>query len=557
MPVRSALQDVRGDGGPVGRDRDRPERGVLPLLVQFGHRRQEHPGVVVLRVAEDLPGRPHLHDRTLPHDDRPVAHVVAERQVVGDEQDRQARPLQLDQEVEHVDARGGVEHADDLVGDQHLDLQQQRAGDQQPLLLAAGKLVRVLAEHVAGVERYRVKRRIDLVVPVLVRDVREVHVTDQSKDPVRPVDGVVGAERVLEDALHMPVVVAQPALGVAGDVRAVEGHRAAGRLDEPQDDLADRGLAAAALADQGDDLALVQLEADLPQRRGQTAGPAGRPEQLGDLVHLQRAHVTSSLTFQHATWCPGFTSSKGGVSVHLANANGHLSRKRHPAGGLTSDGGRPGMPVSVVWSCRTPTSGSDAISALVYGCSGSFTIVSVLAFSASRPAYMIAMVSAICARMLRSCVIVMALLMNSRSRNSSSISPTARWVETSSAEVTSSAMSSDGFSSVEMMIVTRCRMPPDISKEYLLSTSSLSPISAIRRFISARTSSWLRTPCDLSRSLVSLPIFLVGGSALIAYCGTSETSLIRSGRMALVSVIGSSLPSSLTLPPVCFILGSR
>ena len=108
-----------------------------------------------------------------------------------------------------------------------------------------------------------------------------------------------------------------------------------------------------------------------------------------------------------------------------------------------------------------------------------------------------------------------------------------------------------------MMIVTRCRMPPDSSKGYLLSTSSFSPISSIRRFISVRTSSRLRTPCDLSRSPVSLPILLVGGSALIAYCGTSETSVIRFGRMTLLSAIGSSLPSRVTLPPVCFILGSR
>ena len=78
-------------------------------------------------------------------------------------------------------------------------------------------------------------------------------------------------------------------------------------------------------------------------------------------------------------------------------------------------------------------------------------------------------------------------LTNPRSRNSRSISPTARWVDTSSAEVTSSAISSDGLSSVDMMIVTRCRMPPESSKEYLSSTSSLRPISSSRRFSSVIT----------------------------------------------------------------------
>jgi hypothetical protein len=179
--------------------------------------------------------------------------------------------------------------------------------------------------------------------------------------------------------------------------------------------------------------------------------------------------------------------------VHLSNANGHRSLNRQPAGGLARDGGRPGMPVSVTWSCRTPTSGREAISAWVYGCSGPFTIASVLARSARRPAYMIAMESAIWARIDRSWVIVMTDLTYPRSRNSSSISPTARWVDTSRAEVTSSAISSDGLSSVDMTIVTRCRMPPESSKEYLPSTSSASPISSSRRLSSVITARRSRT----------------------------------------------------------------
>ena len=61
-------------------------------------------------------------------------------------------------------------------------------------------------------------------------------------------------------------------------------------------------------------------------------------------------------------------------------------------------------------------------------------------------------------------------------------------------------MSSDGFSSVDRMIVTRCRMPPDSSKEYLSSTSVLRDrSSSSRRFISASTAWRSRTPCDLQQ----------------------------------------------------------
>ena len=45
--------------------------------------------------------------------------------------------------------------------------------------------------------------------------------------------------------------------------------------------------------------------------------------------------------------------------------------------------------------------------------------------------------------------------------------------------------------------------------------------------------------------------------ALIAYCGTSDTSLNRNGFMASVSEIGSSRPSSSTLPSTYRIRPSR
>ena len=56
---------------------------------------------------------------------------------------------------------------------------------------------------------------------------------------------------------------------------------------------------------------------------------------------------------------------------------------------------------------------------------------------------------------------------------------------------------------------------------------------------------------------MSCLILRVGLSALIAYCGTSETSFIRYGRMARLSAIGSSWPSSSTRPPRCRIRPSR
>ena len=60
-------------------------------------------------------------------------------------------------------------------------------------------------------------------------------------------------------------------------------------------------------------------------------------------------------------------------------------------------------------------------------------------------------------------MITIVLFTKPRSRNSTSISATAFCVETSSAEVSSSAIRSDGLSSVESTITTRCFIPPESS----------------------------------------------------------------------------------------------
>ena len=58
------------------------------------------------------------------------------------------RAFQVSEQIEHVDPGGRVEQVDDLVGDQELELEQQRAGDHQALQLASTQLVRESAQHV-------------------------------------------------------------------------------------------------------------------------------------------------------------------------------------------------------------------------------------------------------------------------------------------------------------------------------------------------------------------------------------------------------------------------
>ena len=70
---------------------------------------------------------------------------------MGDEQVGEAQLLlQVLQQVHHLGLDGDIECGHGLVEDQQLRCQGQRAGDADALLLAAGELGGVAAEHGAG-----------------------------------------------------------------------------------------------------------------------------------------------------------------------------------------------------------------------------------------------------------------------------------------------------------------------------------------------------------------------------------------------------------------------
>ena len=70
--------------------------------------------------------------------------------------------------------------------------------------------------------------------------------------------------RILEDHLQVPALLAQLARRQVRQVRASEEHFAGRRLDQPQDRAAERGLAAAGLADQAQRLARRGCRASTP-----------------------------------------------------------------------------------------------------------------------------------------------------------------------------------------------------------------------------------------------------------------------------------------------------
>ena len=139
------------------------------------------------------------------------------------------------------------------------------------------------------------------------------------------------------------------------------------------------------------------------------AAPAGRTVELGDLVDLQRAHLPLLLLADlpaRDLW-PGLISSNGGVSAHFgererapvpeAAPGGRVDQRRRAAGYAGQR--RLVVPHSDLGQRGEQRLGVG-VQRVVHDHAG-------LALSASRPAYMIAMESAICARIDRSWVIAM------------------------------------------------------------------------------------------------------------------------------------------------------
>ena len=118
----------------------------------IGHRyrRQQRFGVRMLRMGEQRAARRELDDAAEIHHRDAVADVLDDREVVRDEEIRQAElRLQVHEQVDDLRLHRHVQRRDGLVADDHLGLDGEGARDPQALALSAGKLVRVLA-HLIG-----------------------------------------------------------------------------------------------------------------------------------------------------------------------------------------------------------------------------------------------------------------------------------------------------------------------------------------------------------------------------------------------------------------------
>ena len=141
-----------------------------------------------------------------------------------------------------------------------LGLERERAGDADALALAAGELVRVAVGASAG--RPTTLEQLGTRARACVAGASAVDAQRLGDDVADGHARVERRVRVLEDHLHPPAQRAQLRASRASVMScAVERRSRPRSAREPQDRAAERGLAAALLADQAERLAALDREA--------------------------------------------------------------------------------------------------------------------------------------------------------------------------------------------------------------------------------------------------------------------------------------------------------
>src|SRR5665647_2994970 len=257
--------------------------GALGGGIGDRHRREQRLGVGMLRIFVEHCAVRDLDDLAEVHHGNTIGDVLDHRKIVGDDQVGEVElVLEVFEQVDHLGADGHVEGAHRLVADDELGVERQGAGDADTLALPARELVRV-ALGVLGAEPDGLEQLEDALLALgLGTDL--VDIERLADDIAHAHARVQGGVRVLEDDLH---VAAQPLhLRPRGghDVDALEGDRAGRRRDEPQHGAPRGGLAATALADQAQGLALLDREADAVDGVDLAGGALEDPRPDGEVL---------------------------------------------------------------------------------------------------------------------------------------------------------------------------------------------------------------------------------------------------------------------------------
>ena len=197
------------------------------------------------------------------HDHDPVAEMLDDPQVVGDEHIGQV-VLLLDvlHQIDDLGLDGYVQGGHGLVTDHKLGVQGNGPGNAHPLPLAAGELVGV-AVDVLRPQADPVHQLTDLGKDLLPAHLRVMDLEGLRQDLVNGLSGVQRGVGILENDLHLAADGAHILAAQGRQLRALEGDRAGSGLDQVQHQPPGGGLAAAGLTHHTQGLTPENLEGNI------------------------------------------------------------------------------------------------------------------------------------------------------------------------------------------------------------------------------------------------------------------------------------------------------
>ena len=124
----------------IARDVIRQQNPLRMTVARVGHRYGGHEltGIGVLRVFKHRAARAYFDNATAIHHRHAVADALHHRHIMGNKQKRDAHlALQVEHQIDNLRPNGDIQGRHRLVGYHHLRIQRQRAGNADPLPLAA------------------------------------------------------------------------------------------------------------------------------------------------------------------------------------------------------------------------------------------------------------------------------------------------------------------------------------------------------------------------------------------------------------------------------------
>ena len=229
-------------------------------------RRQQRLRVGMLRGLQRDGGGKELDDPPAEHHPDPRRDVADDVEVVTDEDHREAEALaEVEEEVENLRLDRDVEGTHRLVGDEHPWLGRERARDANPLPLPAREVSGVPRPHRCTESNLR-KELVHAAINLILWD-EPVDLQDLSQCIADGQAWVQRCVRILEHDLDTPPRRPQRRAAHSGQLHTVEDHSPRIGWREEREAASQRRLARSALPDDPENLAGLEAERNVQERR--------------------------------------------------------------------------------------------------------------------------------------------------------------------------------------------------------------------------------------------------------------------------------------------------